>query len=59
MQLGGRRGACIHRTLRSLTCDVLAASPLPRLRGADLAQTLFQGAVYDCVCRFDEGHRGY
>ena len=50
-------GRAVHTTYHTrLQCDVLK---LAMIKNAHLAQTLFQGAVYDCVCRFDEGHSGY
>ena len=38
-----------------LQCDALK---LAMIKNKHLAQSLFKGDVYDCVCRFDEGIDG-
>lgn len=45
-------GRAIHTNYQArLRCDCLK---LAMIKNAHLAKTLFNGAVYDCVCRFDD-----
>lgn len=46
-------GRAVHTNyFTRLTCDCLK---LAMIKNKHLAQSLFKGDVYDCVCRFDEG----
>ncbi|KAL4445797.1 hypothetical protein ABPG77_008996 [Micractinium sp. CCAP 211/92] len=46
-------GRAVHTNyFTRLTCDCLK---LAMIKNKHLAQSLFKGNVYDCVCRFDEG----
>jgi hypothetical protein len=46
-------GRAVHTNyFTRLQCDALK---LAMIKNRHLAQTLFKGNVYDCVCRFDEG----
>jgi type II pantothenate kinase len=45
-------GRAIHTNLRTkMVCDVLK---LAMIKNQHLARRLFNGEVYDCMCRFDE-----
>jgi hypothetical protein len=46
-------GRCVHTNYRTrFRCDVLK---LAMIKTARLAERLFQGSLYDCICMFDKG----